>query len=249
MIEDLKKKINADYDKKVERFKGFSDAAKTWREKSKAVQKIAKQTGLTTSQVLLQNLADAYPDGVIPEVDLKALIVSTLKHNYEHVSPIAAEAQATLNKELGVGLKPVVPEFDVSTASRVAADAAKYETILDDGNLKKQIVNSSMEILDRSMEANAKVHENAGFEVRVVRVYDGIGLHNRKSVCEWCMERAGAWTYDEARANGVFARHEGCECEIYYETNRQNWEYSKGWGNQWRNATESEIKKIRGRKG
>jgi len=247
MVDEIINGITSEYDKKVERFKGFSEAAKTHVQQMKAVKKIAEQTGLSNAEIYLRHLIDAYPDGIIPPDELKAITIATLKHNYDHVSPIVEAAQQTLNKEAGVGLKPVVPDFDISKAESLARDIAKYDTILDDGNITKQFVNDSLEILDRSIQANAQAHDNAGLDVRVIRIYDGVGLHRRTQACEWCMERAGNWTYQDARSNGVFERHDGCGCEIYYETNKKSWDYSKGYGNNWRDATQEETDVIKKR--
>ena len=35
------------------------------------------------------------------------------------------------------------------------------------------------------------------------------------TACEWCQERAGIYeSYTDAQDNEVFARHEGCRCEV-----------------------------------
>lgn len=33
--------------------------------------------------------------------------------------------------------------------------------------------------------------------------------------CQWCLERCGIWTPNDANAYGVWARHAGCDCTIY----------------------------------
>ena len=53
-----------------------------------------------------------------------------------------------------------------------------------------------------------------GFTQTVVREYDGVGLGNGTRPCNWCIGRAGTWTYEEAKENGVFERHTGCGCTI-----------------------------------
>ena len=249
-LEDLIEEINEEYDKKTAKLNELHAAATTYRQKMRVAKKIAEQTGMTTEEVLIKNLIAVYPDGIIPEADLKVLTVSALRHNYEYVSGVAADAQAALNSELGIGMKPVVPKFNSAAAEAIAEDAAKFGSVLEDGNLQKQIVTNSLQVLDDSVMANAEAHENAGLEVRVIRVYDGVGLHNGKDPCQLCMSRSGEWSYADAQSNSVFARHEGCGCEIYYKSSR-NWEYSKGHGNQWRDVTEDEVvnKRIRYRKG
>ena len=70
--------------------------------------------------------------------------------------------------------------------------------------------------------------DRAGLEIRVTRVYDGVGL-SRGRRCQWCLERCGnEMTLAEAYKKGAFQRHPGCGCEISYTskkgvTRTQSW--------------------------
>ena len=236
-VEKTVKKIAKEYDKKVAsdmRRAAIEQAAKTGLQKLRAAEKISSMTGMTTAEVLLSNLLELYPDGAIPAEEAKALIVPALKHNYDYVSPIVEEAHQQINKEAGIGLKPVVPEFDRNRAEGIAANLAKAENIADHAEaLEKQIENQSRNIVDSSIQENAKAHTRAGLEVKVIRKYDGIGVHNRKDPCPICEPLDGEWSYSDAIAKGVFRRHPGCGCEILYRS-QKGWERQKEWtSNQW----------------
>ena len=73
---------------------------------------------------------------------------------------------------------------------------------------------------DDFQRENAQLRAELGLETTVVRVYDGVGLKGGKEPCQWCMDREGVWTYDEAISNGVFERHPGCGCTIEYHTSK-----------------------------
>lgn len=241
-VEKTVKKIAKEYDKKVAsdmRRAAIEQAAKTGLQKLRAAEKISSMTGMTTAEVLLSNLLELYPDGAIPAEEAKALIVPALKHNYDYVSPIVEEAHQQINKEAGIGLKPVVPEFDRDRADGIAADLAKAENIAEHAEtLQQQVENQSRNIVDASIRENVKAHTRAGLDAKVIRKYDGRGLHNGKTLCKWCFDRDGEWSYSEAMARGVFQRHPGCGCEILYRT-QKGWERQKDWtSNQWENISE-----------
>lgn len=87
---------------------------------------------------------------------------------------------------------------------------------LIDNLLDNLISTDSAKIADDSLKENAEFAEKAGLEIRVTRVYDGVGL-SRGRVCEWCKEReCRDVTLQEAYEIGAFQRHPGCECVIEY---------------------------------
>lgn len=236
-VEKTVKKITKEYDKKVAsdmRRAAIEQAAKTGLQKLRTAEKISSMTGMTTAEVLLSNLLELYPDGAIPAEEAKALIVPALKHNYDYVSPIVEEAHQQINKEAGIGLKPVVPEFDRDRADGIAANLAKAENIAEHAEaFQQQVENQSRNIVDASIRENAKAHTRAGLDVKVIRKYDGRGLRNGKIPCAWCLERDGEWSYGDAMARGIFQRHPGCGCEILYRS-QKGWERQTNWEyNEW----------------
>jgi hypothetical protein len=83
--------------------------------------------------------------------------------------------------------------------------------------LEKVLETVLLKIQDDSLKENALNAGGAGLEIRVTRTYDGIGVHNRKDRCQWCLQRCGKnMTLQEAYQKGSFQRHEGCGCIIEY---------------------------------
>lgn len=242
-------KLITEYDRRVAKdmkIAALDKAAKTGVQKIKAAKKIAEITGRTVADVLISDLVELYPDGIVPEEEAKALIVPALNRNYETVSPFAERAQAALNRENGIGLKTIVPEFDMDRAVGIAVEIANAEGIAED-LITNQIVNNSINVVDDSTRANASAQSRAGLTVRVIRRYDGRGLDGGKIACKWCLERAGEWEYSDAVARGVFERHTGCECDLYYKTTKGQWQRQNGSG--WDNVSEDviEARKRHGR--
>ncbi len=57
------------------------------------------------------------------------------------------------------------------------------------------------------MGTNAEKQAKAGFNAKVVR-------RTELNCCSWCASLAGTYTPEEAKAKGIYARHEGCVCTI-----------------------------------
>lgn len=82
--------------------------------------------------------------------------------------------------------------------------------------INKEIETGALRPSDESIKENASAAERAGLEVRVTRIYDGVGLSGGRE-CQWCISRCGKdMTLDEAYEKGAFQRHPGCGCEIEY---------------------------------
>ncbi len=91
---------------------------------------------------------------------------------------------------------------------------------LIDKVIENLITTDSVKTVDDSVKNNADFADKAGLEIRVTRVYDGVGLSNGR-VCQWCKDReCKNVTLDEAYRIGAFQRHPGCECEIEYTSSK-----------------------------
>ena len=105
-----------------------------------------------------------------------------------------------------------------------------------DNSFSLKIENISRKIVDDSIKINAAAASNSGLDVKVSRFYDGIGLHNRKSDCQWCLERQGnSMTYQEAFDKGAFQRHVGCGCIIEYVSKKgeRTYQLNKSGPDKW----------------
>ena len=194
--------------------------------------KIAAKFGKTYGKHVLDFVREKYPDGKIPEAESLDLIPKALRKSYNYVVELAERAQETVNQEAGVGLKPLKPIFNEKRAEEVAKNLALVEDLtVSDGGFTQDIKQNMMQIIDDAIRLNAEAHERAGMEVRVTRIYDGVGVHNRKDTCEWCTSRCGnQMTLEEAKAKDSFARHPGCGCTIVYTSARGETTIRRGGG-------------------
>lgn len=219
-------------------------AGKTYKDASK----YASISGRHLGDALIDELVTLFPDGIVTEADLMALVPGALRNNYPEIARLVRLAQAAANEEAGIGLNPLVAAFDLERAQGLAkelADRSEGLTGFTD-KLVSQVENFSRGTVDESQRLNMEAHNGAGLETKVIRIYDGVGLHDGKQPCAWCLERAGEWSYSEAIEHGVFERHPGCECDISIVSSRGT-RYQSDWRrNQW--AEDNAPAKIEARR-
>lgn len=140
---------------------------------------------------------------------------------YESTSEYVEQVQRLQNRSIGVGLRPVVPDY-----GEVQSDYLRKLAEVREASAMDQVISSestwyAQKIVDATLRMNAEAHENAGLEVSVTRIYDGVGVHRRKDPCEWCLSRCGEdMTLAEAKEKDTFSRHPGCGCTIIYRSAR-----------------------------
>lgn len=190
----------------------------------KATQKdmatLSERLGVQASKALRKNLvAEALPDQRLYWNIAEKTILPLLVKVYETVNTEAMIAQSAYDKaaRLRIGIaKGANPDGIIKSVMENAVSSSlkgELTTALD-----KPVVTAGRKFYDDFQKENARLRSGLGLETTVVRVYDGVGLHNRKTPCEYCIEREGVWSYEDANANGVFARHPGCGCTIEYHT-------------------------------
>jgi len=232
-IESLKN-IKTAYNKDMGADKTVAAIAKKQSKTYTDASKFASASGKHLGDALVDELVKLFPDGDVDEADLMALIPGALRVNYSELARMIQMAQEEMNTAAGVGLKPIVSAFDVERATGIAKELAERGSITGfTDKIIQQTENFSRGTVDESMRQNMEAQTGAGLETIVTRVYDGVGLHDGKQPCAWCLSRAGEWSYQEAIQNGVFERHPGCECEITYTTSKRSMRQTDWRRNQW----------------
>lgn len=186
------------------------------------VQRYSRISGQLLSESLLEVLTpDALPNGHLYYNIAQKTLGHALEDEYGLVSDAALRAQQAVNDAAKIGIKPIKPEFNRNRADGLIELLSEAEVITDESwVLGEPVVNFSQNVVDESIKKNAEFQQQAGLEVTVTRKYDGVGLHDRGTPCQWCLARAGSFSYDEAMSLGVFQRHEGCGCTIEYTSKK-----------------------------
>ena len=175
---------------------------------------ITERLGRHASNALRETLkAKNLPDGKLYWNIAEKTIKPSLERVYGAVNHYASIEQRMNDVNHGVKLAVQAgndPSFHIRKVMEYAANSVS-ETELDNA-LNEPVKTAASKFLDDFKKRNAEIRSDAGVIQYVIREYDGVGL--KAGACNWCLERAGIWKYDEAKANGVFERHDGCGCTI-----------------------------------
>lgn len=205
--------------------------------KSKSPYQIVNQyTKLITE--LTMNAINSNIDGLLPDDRFSQeladmLFLPILENDYELIINACKVAQIEINKQVGVNLKPQVAKYDKYYSYKVSNAACKYAEYDEAAKAytESTMMSSNLKYVDDIIKENMRFHTESGLSPMVSRIYDGVGLQNRKVPCQWCIQRAGKNVpYLEAKARGMFERHEGCGCEIEYVSSdgTKTHQYKKG---------------------
>ena len=135
--------------------------------------------------------------------------VYSLSNSVQMLSQRVADQAAGVNIAISTGADPANRIREIMD---FAANSNTAEELHNALNLP--VKTTALDFNDDFIRANADIRNEMGFTQTVVREYDGVGLANGTRPCNWCTGRAGTWSYDEAKDNGVFERHVGCGCTI-----------------------------------
>ena len=203
----------------------------------------ADKYAIATAKALSKALADNLIDETLSTADYRAIVAEALpgglKATQSTVNSYAEAAQRVLNKNAKINLKVVVPKIDseaIATTTAKAVKAAAYSEI--SGAVTQDSMSFAQNVAVKMMKDNASFQHNVGYDITVIRQYDDVGLHRGTKYaeqCDWCLEREGTWSYDDALANGVFARHPGCGCTIIYNAEKGPQLQTDWTSNTWEN--------------
>ena len=178
----------------------------------KELHDLAKISGTETADEIMKQLDI---DDEISIEEARQVIHQPLVRNHAYITKMAADVIGAMYLRSGLGIKALIPAYNIGRESdlvRLAVTATLTREAIEVLSLKVE---------DDSIRENAYASENLGLEPLVTRIYDDVGVHNGKDVCQWCLDRCGEdMPLSEAYAKGAFERHPGCGCELYYTTQK-----------------------------
>lgn len=177
---------------------------------------VASEYAGRIGDILAKTIKEYADDATVGALDIDALIPQSLGLDHDIVAGACATVQTKLNKAAGLGIKPQAPEFNSSRAYGIVEELKKlgdYDELTP--GFYDQLANFSQNVVDESIQANAKVMNGAGVKSYVIRIAEA-------NCCDWCAEQAGKYDYFEVNdtGNDVWRRHLGCRCTIDYVVER-----------------------------
>lgn len=161
-----------------------------------------------------------------------------MRESCKLLDDVFIKLQRQTDKKNGINFEPVLSKYQATRAKQIylsAADPlAKKETILRRLSVPPAtLVNNHV---DRTMQSNAKVRNEAGFETYIIRTDNG-------KCCPWCAKITGRYSYPDKTPKDIFRRHDNCGCTVVYESG--NMRQDVHTKRTWEQANVSEHKLVR----
>lgn len=153
----------------------------------------------------------------------KGTLIDVLKPCMEElhadIEKYSTAIQANKNYKNGIRLKAQTKKYDSYDAFEMANEIIEDSEGL--GNLTGRLLQYASQSVDEIEYENITFLDKIGDNlITVTRKYDGVGVHNGKDACTWCIALEGTKTfrtYWECMDDDIWRRHHGCGCEIDYE--------------------------------
>lgn len=192
-------------------------------------EKYAARAGKLLTAALQANISESnFPVGSVSEI--ASLIVPAMELDYKAVTQVTGMVQKALNKDGGIGMNPIIPEFNQSAAYNLVGRMANYESFAEAAwMLEEPMQTASLGVVDDTLKKNADFQYKSGLRPKIIRTCES-------GACEWCRMLEGEYDYEEVkdRNNPVWQRHNNCYCEVTYVPGdgRMQDVYSKQWYDQ-----------------
>lgn len=238
---DLLEKIQSDFKEQFEKDKTITDLAKKLEigtATHSEAYSYAGRVGSILTEAYQRNLStDSLPDGKLWYNIANRVITPTMQNNYDIITKYVSGVQANLNREAGIGIKPIKPELNTDRIRGIVNKVSNADTY-DDVSwvLDEPVKNFSESIVDDSIRKNAEFHGKSGMRPKIIRKSSG-------TCCDWCNEVAGTFYYPDVPKD-VYRRHNRCNCTVEYDPG--DGKVQNVWSKGWRDQTESD--KIDNRK-
>lgn len=182
----------------------------------------ASQYGVRSGEILSEVIRGNITEELFQQCDVKGLgdmLLPVIKQENQYVANAVSAAQKAQNAEVGIGIKPLQAENDLSAYFNIfgkmksdAYDSFEQASWL----LDEPIVHDSLSIVDDTLQENAEFQYKSGLRTCVIR-------DPEPDCCDWCAERAGTFYYPDV-PDSVWERHNHCLCEIRIETEKESTE-------------------------
>ena len=168
----------------------------------------SKKVGDALADAFGSITAEELPDGTMFFNIADRVMRPPIKEAYTMVSDVADEVQTVANKRAGIGLKTIRPPMEEERVKGLI-DAVTSGEFADTAHYLDYPVQCLVDhFADHHIAKNAEFLDESGIYTYIIRTAEA-------NCCDWCSDRAGTYEgYGEAQENEVFARHDGCRCQI-----------------------------------
>lgn len=169
----------------------------------------AKKVGEALSRSFGVNITPkVLPDGMMYYNIADKVVRPMLMAEYNLTSEAAVNAQRSVNKAAGIGIRPLEAEFDAEKAQGIIdrVSSQPFEEIK--WILNEPVKTFSKNVVDQTLEKNVEFQGKSGLSPKIRRTALG-------DACEWCQAVAGTYSYPNVPKD-VYRRHANCDCVVEY---------------------------------
>lgn len=220
---ELYEKIKKEFDKAIKSDSELNNISKaiesgnaTYKEANEFTKRLTELLAKSVNKYANEN---TLPNGHFYQNIGDAVLEPLLRQCYEEIAKQCASVQKAINDMAKINIKPQEPDYDEYRSFEVVNRANSFPVYNEEAqkSTEKTMESTNYNYVDKSIQKNAEFQTSSGLTATVTRRYDGVGLHDGKQACQWCLSRTGSNVpYREAKQRGMFERHEGCGCTIEY---------------------------------
>lgn len=207
---------------------------------------LALELATALGKALHNNLGNDQLVGEDYKALMREVLPAGLHDIYEDVADYAVTIQRGIYLRQNIGLRVAPPDFNTVEVDEITGKATMVDSYKEiPGGLTNDIQHMAQNVATDTMDKNARLAREVGYEPVVTRVYDRIGVHTQnggkyRKDCQWCLSRCGTDVpYGEAKSKDMFRRHPGCKCRIEYTVNGKTQVQTDWTRNQWRDVIQS----------
>lgn len=170
------------------------------------------------SRILADILGEKLANHILelpPDEGRSELCQQLLKDHFDELSRKFEQVQSRLDRQSGIGLGTVQPEFPTERVQNVAGSL--NDTTVSDETIQKRCRNAVSNVAnamhDSFVQVNAKFRNDAGLFVQITRT-------GGADCCDWCAQVSGSFTGYNRELKEVFRRHDNCTCTITYSSSK-----------------------------
>jgi hypothetical protein len=202
------------------------DLINTKKATYKDAQRYSKVVADKWSQLLMKYFGvDADVQGLTTE-DMAKDIEDALRRCYANSSYYASKVQEIINDSVNINVKAVEGKIDKGRVDNLIEKLRSGEDVTEDILITAKnlwlieegvVENISMSAVTDTLEANVKLHTDAGLTSYIER------KQGRGGCCDWCASVSGRFVYGE-QPDDFFKIHKHCNCVINYMPSRKRWQ-------------------------
>lgn len=181
---------------------------------------LAKKAGLSLENAIIDTWT--FDKNEVYFETMKQLLLKVTGPMHDDIAKACKHIQESMNAASGFKLKPQISEINGYDIDDIA-DRMKNQGIT---RIMGELQTLGCKIVDDTEQANMDMLTSSGYEIKIVRTYDDVGLTTgagKKKDCQFCLDLEGEhefYSTREARYSGVFSRHPKCGCTIDYTSKK-----------------------------